>query len=228
VRINALDTAHALADLAATVRHAPFGIMLPKCGGAADLLRLGHMLDALETRDGVPLGQTRLLPVATETAAAVLNLAGGASPMPRLYGMLWGAEDLAADVGALANRDAAGGYTAAWVLARTLCLFAAAAAGVVPVDAVRTDFRDAAGLRDEAAAAARDGFTAKAAIHPDQIDVINAAFTPSTGECERARRIVAAFAASPGAGAVALDGRMLDRPHLRAATRVLARASPGG
>jgi citrate lyase subunit beta/citryl-CoA lyase len=226
VRINALDTPHALHDLAAMVRHAPFGIMVPKCSGATELEQIGYVLDGLEARDELPPGQTKLIPVATETAGAVLNLVGGIRLIHRLYGMLWGAEDLAADIGALANRDGQGRYTVPCILARTLCLLAASAAGAVPIDAVYTDFRDAAGLGAEAAAAARDGFTAKAAIHPDQIEVINAAFTPSTAESERARRILAAFAAAPDSGAVALDGRMLDRPHLRAAQRVIARSQP--
>lgn len=224
VRINALDTPYALHDLAAVIRHAPFGLMIPKCGGTADLEQLGHVLDGLEVRDGIPLGQTRLVPVATETAGAVLNLVGGARPIPRLYGMLWGAEDLAADIGALSNRDDAGAYTSPCILARNLCLLAASAAGAVPIDAVFTDFHDTGGLRAEADAAARDGFTAKAAIHPDQIATINAAFTPSAEAADRARRILAAFAAAPDSGAVALDGRMLDRPHLRAAERVIARS----
>eukprot|EP01037_Dinobryon_pediforme_P004272 gene4272-4322_t len=228
VRINALDTRFALGDMADIVRHAPFGLMVPKCAGAAELERLGFVLDGLEARDGIEPGSTRLLPVATETAGAVLGLVGGARPISRLYGMLWGAEDLAADIGALSNRDEAGGYTTPCVFARTLCLLAARTAGCVPIDAVFTDFRDTEGLRTEALAAARDGFTAKAAIHPDQIDVINAAFTPSAAASERARRIIAAFAAAPESGVVSMDGRMLDRPHLRSAERIIARAGAAG
>jgi citrate lyase subunit beta / citryl-CoA lyase len=226
VRINALDTPHMLLDLAEVVRHAPFGIMLPKCSGTADLVQIGHVLDALEVRDAIAQGSTRLLPVATETAAAVLNLAGATAAVPRLFGMLWGAEDLATDIGALSNRDTAGLYTSPCILARNLCLFAARAAGAEPIDAVFTDFRDTAGLQTEANAAARDGFTGKAAIHPDQIETINAAFTPSAAEGERARRIVGAFAAARDSGVVAFDGRMLDRPHLIAAERVLSRSRP--
>lgn len=226
VRINALDTGLALQDLAAVVRYGPFGIMLPKARGWADLARLGDHLDALETRDGIPLGRIRLLPVATETAGAVLGLATAAPPMPRLLGMLWGGEDLAAELGATANRDARGRYGGPFLLARNLCLMASAAAGVVAVDAVFTDFRDTAGLCAEADAAARDGFGAKAAIHPDQVEHINAVFSPSATQLDESRAVVAAFAASPGVGAIALDGRMLDRPHLRAAERILARAQP--
>ncbi len=223
VRINAFDTSHAFADLAAIVQHAPFGIMLPKCDGAADLARLSVALDTLEARDSVKAGSTRILPVATETARAVLNLIG-AAPTPRLFGMLWGAEDLSADIGASAPRDPTGHYSGPSLLARNLCLFAAASLGVEPVDAVYTNFRDTTGLRAEAEIAAREGFTAKAAIHPDQVAVINDVFNPSEAECTRARDIIAAFAASPGMGAVSLDGRMLDRPHLRSAERILARA----
>lgn len=224
VRINGLDTPYALADMAAVVRHAPFGLMMPKCAGAADLEQVSYILDGLEARDDISQGSTSLLPVATETAGAVLNLVGGTRPIPRLYGMLWGAEDLAADIGALSNRDAAGAYTMPCILARNLCLLAASSAGCVPIDAVFTNFRDSDGLRIEAEAAARDGFTAKAAIHPDQVAVINAAFTPSADAIDRAHRIIAAFAEAPGSGVVSLDGRMLDRPHLRAAERVIARA----
>ena len=224
VRINAFDTPYAVEDLAAVIRHAPFGVMLPKCNGAADLQRLDLMLETLEVREGIAVGHTKVLPVATETATAVLNLTSGAKLPSRLYGMLWGAEDLAADIGALSNRDAAGNYTPLCQLARNLCLLAAASTGTVPVDAVYTNFRDTEGLRVEAQDAVRDGFTAKAAIHPDQVETINDVFTPSPEACAHARQIVAAFAAAPDSGAVALNGRMLDRPHLRSAHRVLARA----
>ena len=223
VRINAFDTPLAVDDLAAVVRHAPFAIMLPKSGGAADLIRLGHILDGLEARDGIEPGSTKIIPVATETASAVLNLTNS-TPIPRLYGMMWGAEDLSADVGAKASRDPAAVYSGPALMARNLCLFGAAAAGAMPIDAVYTNFRDEAGLRAEAETAARDGFVAKACIHPDQVGPINEVFSPSAAEIERAQQIMAAFAASPGAGAVALNGRMLDRPHLRAAERILARA----
>jgi len=224
VRINALDTHHALGDMAAVARRAPFGLMVPKCGGTSELEYISHILDGLEARDDIPRGQTKLLPVATETAGAVLNLVGGIRTVPRLFGMLWGAEDLAADIGALSNRDGSGAYTMPCILARNLCLLAASSAGCVPIDAVFTNFRDTAGLRAEAEAAARDGFTAKAAIHPDQIEIINAAFTPSVAATEHARRVIAAFAAAPESGAVSLEGRMLDRPHLRTAERVMARS----
>jgi citrate lyase subunit beta / citryl-CoA lyase len=223
VRINAFDTPLAVDDLAAVARHAPFAIMLPKSGGAADLIRLGHILDGLEARDGVAPGSIRIVPVATETASAVLNLAHS-HPVPRLYGMMWGAEDLTADVGGIASRRPDASYAGPALMARNLCLFGAGAAGVAPIDAVYVNFRDEAGLRAEAEEAKRDGFVAKACIHPDQVGPINEVFSPSETEIDHANQIIAAFAAAPGAGAVALNGRMLDRPHLRAAERVLARA----
>ncbi|MFZ4757880.1 MAG: HpcH/HpaI aldolase/citrate lyase family protein, partial [Burkholderiaceae bacterium] len=228
VRVNGTDTGLILDDLAAVVRARPFGVILPKCGGGPELARLDAQLAALEVRDGIAVGTVRVLPIVTETAAAVLGTGGYASAGARLVGMTWGGEDLAADIGALANRDAQGRYTEPYRLARSLTLLAATAAQVIAVDAVYIDFRDVDGLRTEAADALRDGFTAKLAIHPDQVGPINEAFTPSADAIERARRVIAAFEAAPGAGAVALDGRMLDRPHRRSAERVLARAAGTG
>ena len=225
VRINALDTADALLDLAAVVAGRPFGIMLPKCRGGDDVRLLGHYLSALEAREGIAGGEIRVLPIVTETGAAMFGLDSYHNPaIPRLQGMLWGGEDLAADLGAIANRDEDGRYAAPYQLARSLCLFAATAASVIAVDAVYTNFRDTEGLKKEALEGLRSGFTAKAAIHPDQIEPINAAFTPSAADVEAARRVIAAFDAIPGAGVASVDGRMLDRPHYRTAQRVLARA----
>ncbi len=225
VRVNAFDTGHTLSDLAAVVRARPWGIMLPKCRGGDDVRLLGHYLDALETREDIAQGATRILAVATESSQSMFGL-GTYAGLARLRGLLWGGEDLAADIGAVANRDAGGRYTAPFELARSLTVHGAAAAGVDAIDAVYTNFRDTAGLAAEAAAALRDGFTAKAAIHPDQIGPINAAFTPSTADVAWARRIVAAFDDTPGLGVISLDGKMIDRPHYRSATRVLARAQP--
>lgn len=229
VRINALDTADALLDLAAVVGARPYGIVLPKCRGGDDVRLVGHYLTALEAREGVPAGAIRVLPIVTESGAAMFGLGSYANPpLPRLCGMLWGGEDLAADLGAIANRDAAGRYTAPYQLARSLCLFAATAAAVIGVDAVYTDFRDLTGLQEEARDGLRSGFAAKAAIHPDQIEAINAAFTPSAADTEWANKVVAAFDGSPGAGVASVDGKMLDRPHYRGAQRVLARARSAG
>ncbi len=228
VRINALGTAQALADLAAVVPAAPAGIVLPKAEGAADVVRLGHYLSALEAAGGLAEGQTRIAVVATETPASLFTLGSYAATPPRLAALTWGAEDLAAALGASANREGDGNYAAPFVLARTLCLAAATAAGVAPIDTVFTDFRDEAGLAAEASAARRAGFVGKLAIHPAQVGPINAAFTPTDAEIAAAERIVAAFAAAPGQGTVGLDGRMLDRPHLRQAERVLAAAGRSG
>jgi citrate lyase subunit beta/citryl-CoA lyase len=224
VRVNAASTGLMLEDLAAVVRARPFGIMLPKCQSGRDVAQLDSFLAALEVRDGVDPGSTRILPIVTETAASLFDFASYATAGARLSGMLWGGEDLAADIGALANRDGDGRYTAPYQLARTLALLGASAAQVAAVDAVYTNFRDPAGLQQEAADALRDGFTAKTAIHPDQVPVINAAFTPSAEAVAWARRVIAAFNANPQSGAISIDGKMFDRPHLRSAQRVLARA----
>lgn len=223
VRVNALDTQHTLADLAAVVRARPFGIVLPKCRGGDDVQLVGHYLAALETREGVDRGSIRILAIATENAASMFGL-GSYAGVDRLCGVLWGGEDLAADLGALSNRAPDGRYGAPYELARTLGLFAAASAQVDAIDAVYTDFRDRDGLKAEALQALRDGFSAKAAIHPDQIEVINTAFTPSADDLAWARTVIAAFDACPGAGVASIDGKMLDRPHYRSAQRVLARA----
>lgn len=224
LRINALDTPDALADLAAVVRAQPAGIVLPKCRGGEDVRLVSEYLTALEARDGLPSGRIAILPIVTESGAAIFGLGSYASPpLPRLAGMLWGGEDLAADIGALANRDAGGAYSGPFRLARSLCLLAAASAGVAAIDAVYTDFRDSAGLEAEAAEALRSGFSAKAAIHPGQITTINQAFTPSAADVDWAQRVIAAFDAVPGTGVVSIDGKMIDRPHYRSAQRVIAR-----
>ncbi len=227
VRINALASPHALADLAAVVPAAPAGIMLPKADGAADVMRLGHYLSALEVAAGLPEGGIRVTVVATETPAALFSLGSYAPAHARLAALTWGAEDLATALGAAANREADGTYAFPYQLARTLCLAGAAAAEVDATDTVFTDFRDTAGLAREARAARRAGFAGKLAIHPDQVMPINDAFTPDATEIAHAERIVAAFAASPGLGTVGLDGRMVDMPHLKQARRLLASAGRG-
>jgi len=224
VRINALDTEFARDDLSAVVGLGPAGIMLPKCRHGADARKLGELLLRLEAEAGRPVGVIGILPIATESGKSMFGLGTYAEPaIPRLHGLLWGAEDLAADLGALGKRDEKGGYTEPYRLARLLCLFGAAAASTIAIDAVYTDFRDPIGLRAEAEDAVRDGFSAKAAIHPDQVAQINEVFTPSQTDVEAAQRIVSAFDAPPGVGVVAMDGKMVDRPHYRAAQRVLAR-----
>ncbi len=224
VRINALASGLAGQDLDAIVPAAPDGVVLPKPESVADLARLDEMLAARETVHGLPVGNIKLLGVVTETARALSALPGYAQHPPRLVALSWGAEDLAAELGALRNRDAAGEWLFTYRLTRSLFQLAAAAAGLPAIDTVFPDFRDLAGLKRTAEAAFAEGFSGMLAIHPDQVPVINAAFRPSEEQLEAARRVVAAFAASPDAGAVQLDGRMLDRPHLQAARRVLEMA----
>jgi citrate lyase subunit beta/citryl-CoA lyase len=222
VRINPLGSADALADLAGVMPGAPDGIVLPKTDSGDDVARLSHYLSALEAREGIPDGRTRILPVATETARALFQLGSYAGVTPRLAGLTWGAEDLPAALGASTNCGPDGELAFTYQLARSLCLAGAVAAGVQPVDTVYPDFRDSAGLEKTCARARVDGFTGKIAIHPDQVAVIQKTFSPTDAEVAHAQRVVAAFRASPGAGTVALDGQMLDKPHLTQAERVLA------
>jgi len=225
VRINPLDTPMALPDLAAIVAAAPDGLMLPKANGPADVLKLSHYLDALEAQAGVPQGSVRILPVATETAAAPFQLGAYATAgLARLHGLTWGAEDLAAAVGASTNLDPSGDWAFTYRLARSLTLLAAHAAGVGAIDTLYVDFRDEAGLRAASRASRAQGFAGRLAIHPAQVAPINESYMPSPAEIDHALRIVAAFAASPGAGTVGLDGKMIDIPHLKQAQRVLVQA----
>lgn len=208
---------------------APDGLVLPKVSAPEEITAVARGLTALEARAGARAGGTRLLIIATETPAAVLALPqypdalGGARGLrERLAGLTWGAEDLGAALGVLARHDSAGALTFTFQLARAHCLLAAAALGAQAIDGVCTDFRDPARLQHELEAARRDGFSGKLAIHPDQIAAINAAFAPTDAEREHARRVVAAFATAPATGVVSLDGRMIDRPHLLQAQRILA------
>jgi citrate lyase subunit beta/citryl-CoA lyase len=198
--------------------------MLPKAASGRDVARVDAYLSALEARDAVPAGSLRILPIVTESGAAMFELGSYARDAgPRLCAMMWGGEDLATDIGASTNR-VDGRYTPPFELAQSLCLFGATAAGVPAVDAVYTDFRDIDGLRAEAQASVAAGYSAKAAIHPGQVQTINEVFTPTPEALRHSNAIVAAFARQPGAGAVDIDGRMFDRPHLTAAQRVIARA----
>ena len=227
VRINPLVTPYAIDDLAAVVGGAPDGIVLPKCGSAADIVAVNHYLSALESREGLPPDRIQIMPIVTETAGAMFTLGSYAGLGTRLCGMMWGCEDLAADVGASVNRSSDNMYLAPFELARSLCLFAAAAAGVPAIDTVFTDFKDMAGLERESLNAERIGFTAKAAIHPAQVEIINRAFTPDEAAIAWAKKVVAAFQSSSQVGVIGIEGKMLDRPHLRAAERVLNRAGLG-
>jgi citrate lyase subunit beta / citryl-CoA lyase len=224
VRVNGVETGMTSDDLAAVVKARPFGVMLPKSSSAKDVDMVNATLSALEARDGVPLGSIRVLPVVTESALGLLEIQSYARERcARLCGMLWGGEDLSADIGAISSRGIDGRYSGPYVLARSLTLLGATAARVDAIDAVYTDFRDLSGLRAESAEALWDGFSAKAAIHPDQVAVINEVFTPSDETIAHAKLVISAFEQSPGVGAVAIDGKMFDRPHLRSAHRILAR-----
>lgn len=220
IRVNALDTDLTLGDLAAVMPGKPDGIVLPKCAGATDVNKLALYLDAFEAASGIASGTTRIVTVATETARAVLKILDFESMSPRLWGMMWGAEDLAASLGATRNRTD-GRYHSPFILARDLCLIGAAAAGVVAIDTIATDINDLDALKAEAIAARQDGFLAKAVIHPKHVDVVNAAFAPTEAERAWAQNVIAAFANNPDAGTLRLDGMMIDRPHLRAARKIL-------
>lgn len=222
VRINPLDDS-ALQDLAAIMSGNPDGIMIPKTTGADDVARLSFYLDAFEAAHGLPAGATRVLPVATETAAGTLKLQEFADRrLPRLAGLTWGAEDLSTALGASTNLEpGTGDWALVYRLARVQVLLAARAAGVAAIDTLYVDFRDDEGLRRSSSAAADEGFSGRIAIHPAQVPGINAAFAPSAQAVAHARRVIAAFEAHPGAGTVGLDGRMLDIPHLKQARHVL-------
>lgn len=214
VRINPLGGEHAADDLAVVLPGNPDGLVLPKAEGAASIRALRNLAG-----DACP----PILPIATETPAAVFELGSYRDVAKHLCGLSWGAEDLPAAIGAATSREDDGSFTPPFETVRSLALFAAHAAGVAAIETVYPDFRDLDGLKAYAARAARDGFTGMLAIHPAQVPVINAAFTPSAAQVAEAEAVVAAFAASPGAGVVSLDGRMLDAPHLKQAQAVLRR-----
>ena len=220
VRINAPGTEWYLADLAAVVPGRPDAIMLPKCGSAADLLAIDHHLEALETAAGIEVGTIKVIPIATETTASVLSLPTMLGNR-RVAAICFGAEDLSADLG-IDPRTGPGAYPAAIAHARAMVLLTAAAAGLPAIDTPFPDPRDPDGLRYEAAQAAADGFAGKLCIHPAQIEIVNAAFTPDPARIAWARAVADGFAANPGAGVFTLDGKMIDRPHLRLAERILA------
>jgi citrate lyase subunit beta/citryl-CoA lyase len=229
VRLSAPGGAEAQADLEAVCAGPlPAGLVLPKVSAAAEIIALCEQLAVREGGRAPGTAPLRVLALVTETPAGLLalprypqELGGSTSVRRRLAGLTWGAEDLSAALGAT-PRAADGAYTFTFQSARMACLLAAAALGVQAVDGVYTDFRHAQGLALEAQDARRDGFTGKLAIHPEQLSVINAAFSPSEAEEAQARRVLAAFAAAGGGGVASLDGQMLDRPHLLRAQRVLA------
>jgi citrate lyase subunit beta/citryl-CoA lyase len=213
VRVNPLGSEYHKDDLSLIGSAYVHGIVLPKAESGADVIQLAHRT-----------GNIPIHAIVTETAASLFGLLSYRDPKSPLAAMSWGAEDLSAALGASSKTDADGSLSFTYRLARSLCLAGAAAAGVQPVDGVFADFKDAKGLKAEAEAARREGFTGKLAIHPDQVAVINAAFTPSPEELSHAEAIVAAFEAHPDAGVLSVDGKMVDRPHLVQARRVLERA----
>ena len=219
VRINPLASGFALDDLAATVAGRPDGILLPKCR-PEDVRTLDHYLSAFETAAGSPAGSIRVVAIATETPQAVFALGGYAGVSTRLEAITWGAEDLSACLGGN-NKTIDGEYDGPYQLARSLCLLAAAAAEVTAIDTIYTDFKDPEGLKAECLAARRSGFAAKMAIHPAQLATISETFSVSAAEREWAERVLAAFAANPDAGTLALDGKMIDKPHMTLARRLL-------
>ena len=222
VRVNALDTGSTFDDLAAVVKPGLDALLIPKTNGAADLALIAERLDGLEKNAGMTQGSVKLACVATETAKAMFALPSYAPPHPRLIALTWGAEDLAAALGATDNKEPDGSWTFPYQLARAQCLFAAAAAEVAAIDTVFTNFRDSDGLEQDCRRSRRDGFLGRLAIHPDQVAIINRAYAPSEAEIAHARKIVAAFDADPGAGTLGVDGKMVDIPHLKAARKTLA------
>jgi citrate lyase subunit beta / citryl-CoA lyase len=222
VRINALDTGLTLDDLAAVTRPGLDAILIPKANGADDILRFSHYLDALEAKAGMPVGSVKIAVVATETAKAMFGLGSYTPALSRLVALTWGAEDLAAALGATDNKESDGGWTFPYQIARAPCLFAASAAETMAIDTIYANFRDPQGLEQECRRSRRDGFLGRMAIHPDQVETINRCYTPSEQEVAHARRIVDAFAANPDAGTLGIDGKMVDIPHLKAARKTLA------
>jgi len=224
VRINPLDDA-ALSDLAAVMAGRPDGIMLPKTFGAACVARLARWLEAFEAAHQIAQGSTRIIAIVNETARGALTLAEfGDLREPRLVALTWRAEDLATALGAGTNLAPSGELSLLYQISRANVLLAARAAGVAAIDAISVDFQDPAALEASSARAAAEGFDGRLAIHPAQVAPINAGFQPGAAQIAHARRVLAAFAAVPGAGVVALDGKMLDIPHLKQAQALLLRA----
>ena len=227
VRVNDRGSGQLLYDLAAVMPARPAGIVLPKITGTADIEAVAHYLDALEAAHGIEAGSVGLLVLVTETPAALLRIPQLLRlDCPRLRALAWGAEDLSAALGAGDPRRADGSWHTTYAYARIQCLLAAHALSVAAVDTVYVDFKDRDGLSRDSTASRHDGFSGRLAIHPDQVAIINAAYTPGESECRLARRIIDAFAATAGAGTVSIDGKMYDRPHLEAAQRLLRSSHP--
>ncbi|EJN03416.1 CoA ester lyase [Phyllobacterium sp. YR531] len=224
VRINDLASGLADDDLAAVMPSLPVGILLPKSNSGKDVTQLSTKLNVHEALTGLAEGVTQIIAIITETAIGTLSAGTYPDASKRLIGVSWGAEDLSAVIGATAVRNEAGVYTDVFRMARAVTILGASAADVAAIDTVYIDYRNEEGLARECVEAARDGFTAKLAIHPAQIATINKVFTPSAEAIEQAERIIAAFAADPSAGVIGIDGKMFDRPHLKRAERLITRA----
>jgi citrate lyase subunit beta/citryl-CoA lyase len=228
VRVNGLTTGLIDDDLAAIVPARPDAILLPKAEGGASVVHCDAKLTAQEAVAGIDDGHIRIVAQAIETAAGIFAAGNFRKSSGRLTGLTWGPEDLSAELGAEANRDSEGRLTEPYRLARSLCLFAAAAAEVQAIETVYVDFRNLEGLRRDTEDSRRDGFAARLAIHPAQVPVINEVFTPTAAAIDLAKTIIAAFEANPGAGAIGINGVMFDRPHLARAKALLARARSAG
>lgn len=229
VRINALDTSYWADDLEGVVAAGPDGVMLPKPRGGSDVHTLSVALDHAEQGAGVTAGAIKIIAIATETPVSMISMSSYVGASARLDALTWGAEDLSAAIGARTNREADGRtWTSPFRLARDLCLMTAVAAAALPIDTVYVNFRDGEGLRLEAEEAARDGFVGKMAIHPNQVAILNAVFTPKPEELAFAEEIIAAFRDNPAAGVVGIRGKMIDKAHLALAERLQARAKMAG
>jgi citrate lyase subunit beta/citryl-CoA lyase len=222
VRINGLDTGMTDADLDAIVPGKPDAVVAPKAEGGRTVIHIDAKLTAREVVAGIPEDSVMVLAQAVESAAGLFQAGTYRDASPRLIGLTWGPEDLSAELGAEANRDDDGALTEPYRLARSMCLYGAAAARLPAIETVYVDYRNEKGLRHDTEMARRDGFTGRLAIHPAQVPIINAVFTPTAEQIENAQAVVAAFAAQPGAGAIGIDGKMYDRPHLVRAQRLLA------
>lgn len=223
VRINPFDGPHTLLDLAAIMPAQPGGIMLPKVYGRGEVEKLDHCLSALEVANGIEEGSTPVIVLITETAEGMFHT-GDYKGAPRVVALTWGAEDLADSIGASSNRNPDGSYSFTYELARSLTVLGAATAGVTAIETISADFKDLEALRERAERVRRDGYRGMMAIHPAQVPVINAAFTPTETEIAEAQEIVDVFAANPGVGAIGWKGGMLDRPYLARAERLLRQA----
>jgi len=225
VRINPLDSGKFLQDLAAVVPAGPAGIVFPKSNGVQEALAIANYIEVLEVEHGLSTGSVRLLPLVSETPTAIFTMGEYKDGPARMMGLTWGAEDLGAAVGASVNLQSNKDWTSPYQMTRSLCLFAAHAAKVQAIDTVMADFRDLDRLKVVCDEGRRDGFTGKICIHPAQVEVINEAYSPSLEELDHARAVIKAFAENPEAGTLQIEGKMIDKPHLVLAERVLAFAA---